>query len=125
MPITVHAHTCLENNDFRCELERLYDLSPEFSDGEDALLQLENSLAQDTVLYTALDEHQLIAAICSRAQGHEQVLEYVIVHPTYRGRGIAERLVGEVCRLQEAQGISVFKPGCGAVYRCLMALNKL
>jgi GNAT superfamily N-acetyltransferase len=125
MPITVHAHTCLENNDFRCELERLYDLSPEFSDGEDALLQLEDSLAQDTVLYTAVDEHQLIAAIWCRAQQDERILEYVIVHPTHRGQGIAERLVGEACRMQEEQGISVFKPGCGAVHRCLIALNKL
>ena len=35
MPITVHAHTSLENNDFRRQLERLYDVSPEFADGQE------------------------------------------------------------------------------------------
>lgn len=33
MPITVHAYTSLENDEVRSQLERLYDTSPEFSDG--------------------------------------------------------------------------------------------
>ena len=125
MPITVHAYTSLENNDFRSQLERLYDVSPEFSDGQDAVAQLEQSLSQDTLLYTAEFNTKLIGAIWCRAQGDEQVLEYVVVHPANRGRGVAERLVSEVCRLQEQQGNRTFKPGCGAIHRCLMALDKL
>lgn len=125
MPITVHAHTSLENNDFRSQLERLYDVSPEFSDGQDAIEQLEQSLTQDTLLYTAEFNTKLIGAIWCRAQGDERILEYVVVHPANRGRGVAERLVSEACRLEEQQGISKFKPGCGAVHRCLITLNKL
>jgi ribosomal protein S18 acetylase RimI-like enzyme len=125
MPITVHTHTSLENNDFRSQLERLYDISPEFSDGQDALTQLEHSLAQDTLLYTAEFNTKLIGAIWCRQQDQHSILEYVVVHPANRGRGVAERLVSEVCRMQEAQGILSFKPGCGAIQRCLMSLEKL
>jgi ribosomal protein S18 acetylase RimI-like enzyme len=28
-------------------------------------------------------------------------LEYIVVHPANRGRGVAERLVEEVCRMEE------------------------
>ena len=44
MPITVHAYTSLENDEVRSQLERLYDTSPEFSDGADAMEQLEQNL---------------------------------------------------------------------------------
>lgn len=125
MPITVHAHTSLENNDFRSQLERLYDLSPEFSDGQDALNQLEHSLAQDTLLYTAEFNTKLIGAIWCRQQQDDCILEYVVVHPANRGRGVAERLVIEVCRMQEQQGSKSFIPGCGAIHRCLTKLDKL
>ena len=41
MPITVHAYSSLENLGIRTQLERLYDTSPEFGDGQDAMEQLE------------------------------------------------------------------------------------
>ena len=53
MPITVHAKTSPENQEVRDQLERLYDTSPEFGDGKDAVEQLEQNLAQYTLLYTA------------------------------------------------------------------------
>ena len=43
MPITVHAYTSLENDEVRSQLERLYDTSPEFGDGQDAIEQLEQN----------------------------------------------------------------------------------
>ena len=124
MPITVHAHTSLENNDFRRQLERLYDVSPEFADGQAAMTQLEQSLTQDTLLYTAQFNSKLIGAICCRQQGKQCVLEYIVVHPANRGRGVAERLVSEVCRMQKEQGTEQFQPGCGAIQRCLATLNE-
>ena len=54
MPITVHAYTSLENEEMRSQLERLYDTSPEFGDGQDAVEQLEQNLAQYTTVYTAI-----------------------------------------------------------------------
>ena len=125
MPITVHAHTSIENEEVRSQLERLYDISPEFSDGADAIEHLEQQLAQYTTLYTAEFNTKVIGAIWSTGQGESRTLEYVVVHPANRGRGVAERLVSEVCRIEEDKGVKVFEPGCGAIHRCLVHLEKL
>ena len=125
MPITVHAHTSIENEEVRSQLERLYDISPEFSDGADAIEHLEQQLAQYTTLYTAEFNTKVIGAIWSTGQGESRTLEYVVVHPANRGRGVAERLVSEVCRIEEEKGVKVFEPGCGAIHRCLAHLEKL
>lgn len=125
MPITVHAHTSLENAEVRSQLERLYDTSPEFGDGQDAVEQLEQHLAQYTTLYTAEFNTKIIGAIWCTGQGESKTLEYIVVHPANRGRGVAERLVSEVCRYEEAKEVKWFEPGCGAIHRCLAHLGKL
>ncbi len=38
-------------------------------------------------------------------------LEYIVVHPANRGRGVADRLVSEVCRMEEAKGVQHFRAG--------------
>jgi len=125
MLITVHAHTSLENAEVRSQLERLYDTSPEFGDGQDAVEQLEQHLAQYTTLYTAEFNTKIIGAIWCTGQGESKTLEYIVVHPANRGRGVAERLVSEVCRYEEAKEVKRFEPGCGAIHRCLAHLGKL
>ena len=125
MPITVHAYTSLEKEELRSQLERLYDTSPEFGDGHDAVEQLEQNLAQYTLLYTAEFNTKVIGAIWCSGQGENKTLEYVVVHPANRGRGVAERLVEEVCRMEEAKGVKVFEPGCGAIHRCLEHIGKI
>ena len=125
MPITVHAHTSLENAEVRSQLERLYDTSPEFGDGQDAVEQLEQHLAQYTTLYTAEFNTKIIGAIWCTGQGESKTLEYIVVHPANRGRGVAERLVSEVFRYEEAKEVKMFDPGCGAIHRCLAHLGKL
>ncbi len=125
MPITVHAHTSLENAEVRSQLERLYDTSPEFGDGQDAVEQLEQHLALYTTLYTAEFNTKIIGAIWCTGQGESKTLEYIVVHPANRGRGVAERLVSEVCRYEEAKEVKRFEPGCGAIHRCLAHLGKL
>ncbi|NHC03775.1 PanM family protein [Acinetobacter sp. 187] len=125
MPITVHANTSIENTEVREQLERLYDTSPEFGDGQDAIEQLEQNLAQYTLLYTAVFNTKIIAAIWSTGQGDRRTLENIVVHPANRGRGVAERLVSEVCRMEEEKGVKHFEPGCGAIHRCLTSLEKI
>ena len=125
MPITVHAKTSLENQEVRDQLERLYDTSPEFGDGKDAVEQLEQNLAQYTLLYTAEFNTKIIGALWCTGQGESKVLENIVVHPANRGRGVAERLVEEVCRIEEEKGVKVFEPGCGAIHRCLAHLGKV
>ncbi|EZQ07135.1 MULTISPECIES: GNAT family N-acetyltransferase [unclassified Acinetobacter] len=125
MPITVHAITSLDNVEVREQLERLYDTSPEFSDGQDAIEQLEQNLAQYTLLYTAEFNTKIIGAIWSTGQGESRTLENIVVHPANRGRGVAERLVSEACRMEEEKGVNHFEPGCGAIHRCLSSLEKI
>ena len=125
MPITVHAYTSLENDEVRGQLERLYDTSPEFSDGADAIEQLEQNLAQYTSVYTAEFNTRLIGAVWCTGQGESKTLEYIVVHPANRGRGVAERLVSEVTRIEEEKGVKNFEPGCGAIHRCLAHLDKI
>ncbi|ANF80836.1 GNAT family acetyltransferase [Acinetobacter sp. NCu2D-2] len=125
MPITVHAYTSLENEEVRSQLERLYDTSPEFSDGTDAIEQLEQNLAQYTSLYTAEFNTKVIGAIWSSGQGESRLLQNIVVHPANRGRGVADRLVSEVCRMEEEKGVKHFEPGCGAIHRCLAHLEKI
>ena len=125
MPITVHAYTSIEKEEVRNQLQRLYDTSPEFGDGKDAIEQLEQNLAQYTLVYTAEFNSKIIAAIWCTGQGETKVLENIVVHPANRGRGVAERLVAEVCRFEEAKKVSAFEPGCGAIHRCLAHLGKI
>ena len=125
MPITVHPKTTIENEDVRNQLERLYDTSPEFGDGKDAIEQLEQNLSQYTLLYTAEFNTRIIGAIWCTGQGDRKTLENIVVHPANRGRGVAERLVSEVCRMEEAKGVHHFEPGCGATHRCLSKLDKI
>jgi ribosomal protein S18 acetylase RimI-like enzyme len=125
MPITVHPKTSIENQEVREQLERLYDTSPEFADGKDAIEQLEQNLAQYTLLYTAEFNTKIIGAIWSTGQGEHRKIENVVVHPANRGRGVAERLVSETCRMEEEKGVTSFEPGCGAIHRCLESLGKL
>ena len=125
MPITVHAYTSLENEAVCSQLERLYDTSPEFSDGKDALMQLKQQLTQYTTVYTAEFNSKIIAVVGCSGQGYMRSLENIVVHPANRGRGVAERLISEVCRMEEEKGVTIFKPGCGAIHRCLVALEKL
>lgn len=125
MPITVHAYTSLENEEVRSQLERLYDTSPEFSDGTDAIEQLEQNLAQYTSLYTAEFNTKIIGAIWATGQGESRLLQNIVVHPANRGRGVADRLVSEVCRLEEEKNVKHFEPGCGAIHRCLAHLEKI
>ncbi|AXQ23741.1 N-acetyltransferase [Acinetobacter wuhouensis] len=125
MPITVHAKTSIENQEVREQLERLYDTSPEFGDGKDAIEQLEQNLTHYTLLYVAEFNTKVIGALWCTGQGESKVLENIVVHPANRGRGVAERLVEEVCRIEEEKGVKTFEPGCGAIHRCLAHLGKI
>ena len=120
MPITVHAYRSLENLGIRTQLERLYDTSPEFGDGQDAMQQLEQDLQQYTTVYTAEFNSKIIGAIWSTGQGESRVLEYIVVHPANRGRGIAAKFVKQVTDLERKKGNTRFVPGCAAIHRILV-----
>ena len=105
MPVTVHAYATLTDDHLRKQIERIYETSPEFADGEDAVAQLDTSLARGDVLYTAEFNDKVIGAIWSRGDG-DQLLE-------------------EACKLDAEKGVKHFRPGCGAIHRMLAHLDRL
>jgi len=125
MPINVHTKTSLDSEEVRDQIERLYDTSPEFADGKDAIEQLEQNLTQYTLLYVAEFNTKIIGAIWVTGQGESKTLENIVVHPANRGRGVAERLVASSDLMEEEKGVKKFEPGCGAIHRCLAHLDKL
>ena len=125
MPITVHAYSELHDENLRAQLVKLYETSPEFADGEHAMLQLADAMQTGSLIYTAEFNQKVIGAVWVSGEGHSRLVHYVVVHPANRGRGIAETLISGVCNAEEKKGVTEFKPGCGAIHRCLSRLGKL
>lgn len=125
MPIIVEAVSDLKDVIVRNQIERLYETSPEFGNGQDALEQLDEALKKDTTLYTAVFNEKIIGAIWCTGTGETRLLHYVVVHPANRGRGVSDRLISEIIRIEEEKGAEQFKPGCGAIHRSLARLEKL
>ncbi len=125
MPITIHAHDSLENEGFSHQVERLYDTSPEFADGAHAVEQLEQAMTRGDVLYTADFNEKCIAAVWARGQGEERLIQYIVVHPSNRGRGVAEQLIKAACEQEALKGVKHFRPGCGVIHRILAHLELL
>lgn len=125
MPITVHAYSELQNDSLRAQLVKLYETSPEFADGEHAMGQLSDAMQTGSRIYTAEFNQKVIGAVWVSGEGHSRLVHYVVVHPANRGRGIAETLISGVCNAEEKKGVTEFKPGCGAIHRCLSRLGKL
>jgi len=131
MPLTIHAYQTLDD-DLRDQLANLYDISPEFADGMQAVEALDKALARSAQsyttnfhakLYTAEFNDKVIAAIWVTGCGAERLLQYIVVHYANRGRGVADQLVRAVTEQEQALGVSSFQPGCGAIHRALAHLG--
>ncbi len=127
MPLTLHALTQLDDARMREQLAHLYDTSPEFADGQDAVQQMDRALAAGDTLYVGLFNDKPIAAIWARLTNdpHTRLMQYIVVHPANRGRGIADMLVRDACDREAARGVAHFKPGCGAIHRLLARQDRL
>lgn len=124
MPVTVHALHNINDPAISTQIEKLYQHSHEFTSGQHALTELQNAMQQDTCYYVAMFNDKIIGSIWSTGTGTERLLRHVVVHPANRGRGIAERLISEVCRLDEQHGVTTFQPYCGAIRKTLIKLGK-
>jgi hypothetical protein len=131
MPLTIHAYETL-SDDLRDQLENLYNISPEFADGTQAVEALDKALAMSAKsyttnfhakLYTAEFNDKVIAAIWVTGRGPERLLQYIVVHYANRGRGVADQLVRAVTEQEQVLGVNSFQPGCGAIHRALAHLG--
>lgn len=122
MPVLIEAMPTLHDEFAQQQLKKIYDASLEFSDGEQALTLLKSALEQNTTLYVAIFNQRITGAIWVVHHADTRLLKHIAIHPANRGRGISERLVSEVCRLEREQGAVTFEAGCGAIAHILQKL---
>lgn len=125
MPLVAVPHSKLDDDTLNERIIQLYDVSPEFSDGKNALSFFKSVLSKGDTLYLGMFNDKPIAAVCARGQGQTRLLQYIVVHPANRGRGIAQRVVKDACLQEMSRGVKDFEAGCGALHRILTQLNFL
>lgn len=104
MPVAVAAVAAPLAADLLQDLQRVYADYPVFASPEDALEVLQQGLAAGGTLYTGLFNARHIAAVLVVGEGEVRGMRYLSVHHATRGRGVAERLVAEVRRLEAGRG---------------------
>lgn len=124
MPVIVHSLNQIADENIKNQIIKIYQHTHEFTDGEQAYQVLAQAVEQDTQFYVAIFNDKIIASIWSTGTGDSRLLKHIVVHPANRGRGIAERLISEVCRLEEEKGVQHFQPYCPAIRKALIKLGK-
>lgn len=110
-----------DDPELKLRIEKLYDNSPEFASGKEAIELFEKTFAKGGQLYLGMFNGKPIAAIGCFDEGIEnkRLLQYIVVHPANRGRGIAAKFIKQVTDLERKKGVTSFIPGCGAIHRIL------
>jgi ribosomal protein S18 acetylase RimI-like enzyme len=103
MPVIVKTLPSAFSESDREGLRRIYADSPEFSPNT-AVPSLEEAVSLGSQLYIGIFNERLVAAILVEGRGEIRQMRYLSVHPATRGRGVAERLVSEVRRLEAERG---------------------
>lgn len=85
-------------------LQKVYVDCPGTTSADDALGRIRAGLERGDRFYAGLFNGKWIAGVLVLGQGEERFLRYLAVHPATRGRGVAERLLGEVRRLEAEHG---------------------
>lgn len=128
MPLESFAIRHFEQNrfteddpEFALRIEKLYDTSPEFASGSEAVALFDKAFGKGAKLYVGMFNGKPIAAVGCFDEGIDGkcLLQYIVVHPANRGRGIAAKFIKQVTDLEKKQGIRQFVGGCGAIQRIL------
>lgn len=104
MPVAVAAVSAPLAADLLQDLQRVYVDYPVFATPDDALAVLQQGVAAGGTLYTGLFNARHIAAVLVVGEDEVRGMRYLSVHQATRGRGVAERLVAEVRRLEAERG---------------------
>ncbi|MDO8331082.1 MAG: GNAT family N-acetyltransferase [Fluviicoccus sp.] len=118
MPVSVTAEKSL-SPELSAGLSKLYASSPEFAGGEEAVAEAQRILGAGGLVYVGWFNGKAVSSIMAEGPQDERTLRWIVVHPANRGRGIADRLVSETCRLERQEGRQRFVPGCTAIARLL------
>lgn len=126
MPLESVAINSFDKNsindpELKLRVEKLYDHTHEFASGAEAVAFFEQAFKKGQLLYLGMFNDKPIAAIgCfDDGQTDSKRLQYIVVHPANRGRGIAPKFVKQVTDIERKKGVTSFVPGCGAIHRIL------
>lgn len=132
MPLESVAINSFEKNpikdpEIKLRIEKLYDNSPEFNTGAEAIALFEKAFTQGNLLYLGMFNDKPIAAMGCFDDGQTDTkrLQYIVVHPANRGRGIAAKFIKQVTDSERKKGVTSFVPDCGAIHRVLVAYDLL
>lgn len=125
MPLEAQAFHTLQDPELNSRIEALYESSPEFASGSHALAFFKSALAKGETLYLGMFNDKPVCAVAARGQGAEKTVQFIVVHPANRGRGLAQELIKQTCELEKAKGVTSFIAGCGAIHRILLRLGYL
>ncbi len=104
MPVAVEVVSPPLSLALEHDLARIYANYPGFASAEAAMEVLRDALAAGDTLYTGLFNAHHIAAVLVRGEGEVRHMRYLCVHGATRRRGVAERLVDEMRRLEMGRG---------------------
>lgn len=104
MPVAVEVASSPLSPALENDLARIYADYPGFASAAAAMGVLRDAVATGDTLYTGLFNAHHIAAVLVRGEGEVRHMRYLCVHGATRGRGVAERLVAEMRRLEMARG---------------------
>ena len=132
MPLESVAINSFEHNKIadpmlKLRVEKLYDNTHEFASGAAAIEFFEAAFKKGHLLYLGMFNDKPIAAIGCFNEGIDdnRRLNYIVVHPANRGRGIAPRLVKQVTDIERKKGVTHFEPGCTAIHQILQRYDLL
>lgn len=123
----LHKVAGVDDPELKLRIEKLYDTSPEFASGADAVALFESAFHRGDVLYLGMFNAKPIVAMgCfDDGQTDSKRLQYIVVHPANRGRGIAPKFIKQVTDMERKKGVKSFVPGCGAIHRVLVMYDLL
>lgn len=104
MPVLVETLTVPFSQSAQDELQRVYTDSPAFDAPEEAITALSAAVANGDTLYVGVFNARFVAAVLVGNGSDARQMRFLNVHPATRGRGVAERLVAEVRRLETERG---------------------
>ena len=100
MPVLVSVAAAPLSAHIAADLEKVYADSPEFVSAAAAVQVLADAITDGDTLYVGVFNGHYIASVLVRGETDTRYLRYLCVHHATRGRGVADRLVEEVRRLE-------------------------
>lgn len=104
MPVLVSVAAAPLSPQVMADMEKVYVDSPEFASGAAAAEVLADATSDGDTLYLGVFNGHNISAVLVRGESDSRAMRYLCVHHATRGRGVAERLVAEVRRLEQERG---------------------